>query len=54
MNERLSLRTDGTSNLFQRRSQRETLREFLRCQMRVETTRAQVIFDMSVGSIPPN
>jgi hypothetical protein len=53
MNERLSLRTDGASNSFQRRAQSETRREFLRRQFRGETTRAQVIFDISIGIVLP-
>lgn len=53
MNERLSLRTGGTSNLFNRRSESNALREFLRRQFRGEATLAQIIFDITIGMALP-
>lgn len=53
MNERLSIRTDGASDPFNRRSQNDTLREFLRWQFRGEATLAQVIFDITIGIVLP-
>lgn len=53
MNERLSIRPDATINSFNRRSQSDTLREFLRRQFRVEATLAQIIFDITIGIVLP-
>jgi hypothetical protein len=53
MNERLSIRTDGASNPFNRRAQSETRGDFLRRQFRDEATLAQVIFDITIGIVLP-
>jgi hypothetical protein len=53
MNELLSIRPDGASDLFKRRSRRNDLLEFLRRQFRVEPTLAQVVFDITIGIVLP-
>jgi hypothetical protein len=53
MNGHIFTRTDGTGNVFERRSRSETFREFLRRQFRGEATRAQIKFDIAVGLVLP-